>query len=42
MHTKFWSVILNGRDFLEELGIDGRIVFKMVLTGIRQEGDQIP
>jgi hypothetical protein len=29
-----WSVILKGRDHSEDLGIDGRIVFRMNLKGI--------
>lgn len=31
MHTKFWLNILKGRVHLEDLFIDGRIIFKRVL-----------
>jgi hypothetical protein len=26
MHTKFWSKNLEGREHVEDLGIDGRII----------------
>jgi hypothetical protein len=39
MHTKFWSEILNGRDFSEDLGIDGRMALhRMDLREISWEG----
>jgi hypothetical protein len=31
MHTKFWLGILNGRDHLEDVGVDGRIILEWVL-----------
>jgi len=31
MCTKFWSEILKGRDHLEDLGIDGRIILEWIL-----------
>jgi hypothetical protein len=31
MHTKFWSENLKGRDDLEDLGIDGRIILDQIL-----------
>jgi hypothetical protein len=31
MHTKFWSKSLNGRSKSEHLGIDGRIILKLIL-----------
>jgi hypothetical protein len=31
-HTKFWSENLKGRDNLESLGVDGRIVLKWILN----------
>jgi hypothetical protein len=29
--TKFWSEIVRGINLLEDLGIDGRIILKLVL-----------
>jgi hypothetical protein len=31
MHNKFWSGNLKGRDQLEDLGIDGRIILEWFL-----------
>jgi hypothetical protein len=31
MSTKFWSVILKGRDNSEDLGVDGRIILDWIL-----------
>jgi hypothetical protein len=31
MHVKFWSVNLNRRDHLENLGVGGRIILKLML-----------
>jgi hypothetical protein len=28
MHTKFWSENLDGRDHMEDLGIEGRIILE--------------
>jgi hypothetical protein len=30
-HTKFWLVSLKGRDHLEHLGVDGRILLNWIL-----------
>jgi hypothetical protein len=30
-YTTFWSVNLEGRDHLEDLGIDGKIILKRIL-----------
>jgi hypothetical protein len=38
MHTKFWSENLKGRDYLEDLGIDGKIILEWILGGIGWEG----
>jgi hypothetical protein len=31
MHTKFWSESLEGRDHLEDLVIDGKLILKWIL-----------
>jgi hypothetical protein len=31
IHTKFWAENLNGRDYLEDLGMDGREILKWIL-----------
>jgi hypothetical protein len=31
MHTKFWSGNLKGGDHPEDIGVDGRIIFKWIL-----------
>jgi hypothetical protein len=31
MHTKLWSGNLNGRDHLDDLGIDRRVLIKCIL-----------
>jgi hypothetical protein len=31
MRTKFWSENLKGREHLEELGVDGRIILEWIL-----------
>jgi hypothetical protein len=31
MHTIFWVENLNGRDHLEDLSVDGRIILEWVL-----------
>jgi hypothetical protein len=31
MHTKFWSENLKGKDHLEELGVDRKVVLKWIL-----------
>jgi hypothetical protein len=33
MHSGFWWDSLTGSDHLEALGIDGIIIFKLILTG---------
>jgi hypothetical protein len=38
IRTKFWSENLKGRDHTEDLGIDEKIIFRMVLTEIGWEG----
>jgi hypothetical protein len=30
MHTKFWLESLRGRDYLNDIGIDGRIILKLI------------
>jgi len=32
MHTKFSSKKLKGRDHLEDLSVDGRIILKLILV----------
>jgi hypothetical protein len=41
MHTIFWLENLKGRDHLEDLGVDGRIIFEWILRkyGGRMELD---
>lgn len=34
IHTKFWLGILKGRDHMEDLGLDPRIILKRVLGKI--------
>jgi hypothetical protein len=34
MRPKFWLESLNGRDHLEDLGVDGRITFRIGRSGI--------
>jgi hypothetical protein len=29
--TTFWSEILKGRNYLEDLGVDGKIILKRIL-----------
>jgi len=31
MPTKFWSKNINGKDHLGDLGVDGRILLKLVV-----------
>jgi hypothetical protein len=31
MHTRFWSENLKGRNYLEDRGIDGRIILEWIL-----------
>jgi hypothetical protein len=31
MYDKFWSESLNGRDRLEELGVDGKLILDQIL-----------
>jgi hypothetical protein len=31
MHTKFWSQNLKGRDHVEDLDVDGRIILQCIL-----------
>jgi hypothetical protein len=31
MYTEFWSGNLKGRDHMEDLGVDGRIIIEWVL-----------
>jgi hypothetical protein len=38
MHTKFWLEDLKGRDHLEDLSIDRRIILEWILTEIEWEG----
>jgi hypothetical protein len=37
MHTKFWLLILKGRDYLEVLSVKGRIILKWILR--EQDGN---
>jgi hypothetical protein len=37
MHTKFQSEILNGRDFLVDLGIYGRIILEWIFGKYGEE-----
>jgi hypothetical protein len=30
MHTKFWLENLKGRDYSEDLGINGNIIFELI------------
>jgi hypothetical protein len=34
MRTKLWSENVKGRDHSENLGVDGRVVFKWILSEI--------
>jgi len=34
MHTKFWSGNMNGRDHIEELGVDGKVILRVDLRRI--------
>jgi hypothetical protein len=36
MHTTFWLKSLKGRDYSDNLGIDGRIILKWIL--MKQHG----
>jgi hypothetical protein len=38
MHTKCWSVNVKGKDHFEELGIDGRVIIRMVLREAGLQG----
>jgi hypothetical protein len=31
MHIKFWLGNLKGRDYMEDLGIDGRIILEWII-----------
>jgi hypothetical protein len=31
MHTKLWFENLKGRDHLEDLGVDGKIILELIL-----------
>jgi hypothetical protein len=31
MHAKFWSENLKGRDYSEDLGVDGKIILEWIL-----------
>jgi len=31
MHTEFWSERLKGRDYAEDLGVDGKIILEWIL-----------
>jgi hypothetical protein len=31
MHTKFWSENAKGRELLEELGVEGRIIIDWII-----------
>jgi hypothetical protein len=31
MHTTFWSVNLKGRDHVEDMGVDERIILEWIL-----------
>jgi hypothetical protein len=31
MHTKFWSGDLKGRDYIQDVGVDGRIILEWIL-----------
>jgi hypothetical protein len=30
MHTKFWLGNVKGRDYMEDLGVDGRIILEWI------------
>jgi hypothetical protein len=34
MYTKFWLENLKGRDYHEELGVDGNIILKWTFAGL--------
>jgi hypothetical protein len=38
MHTKFWLGNLKGRDHLEDLGIDWKIILKLILNRMEEHG----
>jgi hypothetical protein len=38
MLTKFWSGNVKGRDFSEDLGIDGRIILEWI---VRKQGGKV-
>jgi hypothetical protein len=35
MHTTFWPENLKGRNYLEELGIDGKIILYLIMSHLR-------
>jgi hypothetical protein len=37
MHTEFWSKYVKGRDLLEDLGVDWRIILKICFMIMVQE-----
>ena len=38
VHTEFWWGNLRGRDLLEDLDLDGRIILKPILNRIGESG----
>jgi len=40
MHTGFWWVNINNRDYLEEPGVDGRTILKQIQKTTKR-GDKI-
>jgi len=41
MHTKFWWESLKGRDYSEDLGVDGKIILEWILENQWDDMDRI-